>query len=120
MPLAVAPQRARRGRGSVATATSATSAHSLDRAAERVGRIGVRRRLDEHVRDVRRRERARQTEPIAHELEAVVEEQLDRVHAVELAAQRPDRVERGVDVVERAQRDDREPGRRVQPERAPR
>ena len=50
-------------------------------------------------------ERPGDAEPLADEVEAVLEEQLDGPERVERAAELPDRVERGVDVVEREQRD---------------
>ena len=53
-----------------------------------------------------RRERPRQPEPIADQVETVLEEQLDRLQAVERPPETAHRVERGVDVVEREQRDD--------------
>ena len=62
--------------------------------------------LDEHVRTVGRGERAVEPEPRAHELESGVEQELEGVDAVETPAQLANRVERGLDVVERQERDD--------------
>ena len=63
------------------------------------------------------RERPGDAEPVAHEVEPVLEEQLDRPERVERAAELPDRVERGVDVVEREQGDHdvRRPGHEPEP-----
>ena len=78
----------------------------VDRAGELVGRIGPRGRLDEHERDVPGREGPGEAEPVAHEVEAVAARTARPPRSEStVAAELADRVERGLDVVEREQRD---------------
>ena len=70
----------------------------------------ARRALDEHIRTlwgiVLCAERRRQLELGADQVEAVLEEQLQRAHGVELAPEDLDRVECSIDVCEREQGND--------------
>jgi hypothetical protein len=105
VPLAVAPQRRDSPRVGRHRGVADTGEHIDDRA-QRVRGVDAPGCLDQHVRAVRTRERRREPELLADEVEPRLFPDLERAQPVDVTAEHADRTERVVHRGEGEQRDD--------------